>query len=95
MLFDNLGFQPTNRKASQFLSSCTPRGLTGPACFCGIISLGILLTGCTTYTWQDGSKETVFGVPAEEDNSRYEEENPLGTQYRLPGEIPPEQDVRE
>ncbi|MWJ26658.1 hypothetical protein GPM19_00295 [Halomonas sp. ZH2S] len=47
------------------------------------------LGGCTTYTWPDGSQETVLGVPAEEENRRYEEERqPEGVRYRIPGEVP-------
>ena len=34
----------------------------------------VSLTGCTTYTWPDGSQETVLGVPPEEENRRYEEQ---------------------
>ena len=52
------------------------------------ISPLLLLTGCTTYTWPDGSQETVIGVVPEEENKRYEEEQVEGVRYRIPGEIP-------
>lgn len=48
----------------------------------------LLLTGCTTYTWPDGSQETVIGVVPEEENKRYEEEQVEGVRYRIPDEIP-------
>ncbi|RUR34726.1 hypothetical protein ELY33_00665 [Vreelandella andesensis] len=51
----------------------------------------LLLTGCTTYTWPDGSQETVLGVPPEEENRRYEEQRADGVRYRVPGKIPEEQ----
>ncbi|WP_311881761.1 hypothetical protein [Halomonas piscis] len=41
--------------------------------------------GCTTYTWPDGSKETVLGVPAEKENARYEDERNKAVRYRVPG----------
>ncbi|WP_324611655.1 hypothetical protein [Halomonas sp. G11] len=47
-----------------------------------------LLSGCTTYTWEDGSKETVFGVPAEDERLTEEERRAQGVRYREPGEIP-------
>lgn len=47
-----------------------------------------LLAGCTTYTWEDGSKETVFGVPAEDERLTEEERRAQGVRYRKPGEIP-------
>jgi len=49
------------------------------------------LTGCTTYTWPDGSQETVLGVPPEEENRRYEEQRADGVRYRVPGKVPEEQ----
>lgn len=48
----------------------------------------ILLAGCTTYTWPDGSQETVLGVVPEDENKRYEEQQVEGVRYRIPGEIP-------
>lgn len=48
----------------------------------------LLLTGCTTYTWPDGSQETVIGVVPEEENKRYEEEQVERVRYRIPNEIP-------
>ena len=47
-----------------------------------------LLAGCTTYTWPDGSQETVLGVVPEDENKRYEEQQAEGIRYRIPGEIP-------
>lgn len=48
-----------------------------------------LLAGCTTYTWEDGHRETVWGVPAEEETKRHEEDRqPDPIEYRVPGEIP-------
>ncbi|MCE9662232.1 hypothetical protein LY622_02140 [Halomonas sp. M5N1S17] len=47
-----------------------------------------LLAGCTTYTFQDGSRETLWGVPAEEESRRYEEDRQAeGVRYRIPGQI--------
>ncbi|WP_419866543.1 hypothetical protein [Halomonas citrativorans] len=46
------------------------------------------LAGCTTYTWPDGSKETVLGVAPEDENKRYEEQQAESVRYRVPGEIP-------
>jgi hypothetical protein len=48
----------------------------------------LLLAGCTTYTWPDGSQETVIGVVPEEENQRYEEDRVEGVRYRIPDEIP-------
>lgn len=48
----------------------------------------LLLAGCTTYTWPDGSKETVIGIVPEEENQRYEDERVDGVRYRIPDEIP-------
>tara|TARA_R110002020_G_scaffold394782_4_gene604815 strand:+ start:1279 stop:1494 length:216 start_codon:yes stop_codon:yes gene_type:complete len=48
----------------------------------------LLIAGCTTYTWPDGSQETVIGVVPEEENQRYEEERVDGVRYRIPDEIP-------
>ncbi|MEQ6917586.1 hypothetical protein [Halomonas aquatica] len=47
-----------------------------------------LLAGCTTYTWEDGRRETVWGVPTEDDTKTREERQAEGVQYRVPGEIP-------
>ncbi|MBZ0331325.1 hypothetical protein KZO25_13460 [Halomonas sp. ANAO-440] len=47
-----------------------------------------LLAGCTTYTFQDGSRETLWGVPAEEETRRFEDDRQAeGVRYRVPGEI--------
>lgn len=48
----------------------------------------LLLAGCTTYTWPDGSQKTVIGVVPEEENQRYEEDQVEGVRYRIPDEIP-------
>lgn len=55
---------------------------------CLLVIFPLLLTGCTTYTWPDGSQETVIGVVPEEENQRYEEERLDGVRYRIPDEIP-------
>ncbi|PCF97737.1 hypothetical protein [Vreelandella nigrificans] len=54
------------------------------------VALGLLLSlsACTTYTWPDGSQETVLGVVPEDDNQRYEERQAQGVRYRLPDDIP-------
>ncbi|MGQ4877028.1 hypothetical protein ACOJCM_00460 [Billgrantia sp. LNSP4103-1] len=47
-----------------------------------------LLAGCTTYTYEDGSRKTLWGVPAKEETRRYEEDRQAeGVRYRVPGEI--------
>ncbi|WP_249976762.1 hypothetical protein [Vreelandella olivaria] len=56
------------------------------------LSMALTLVGCTTYTWPDGSQETVLGVAAEDDNRRYEEQQAEGVRYRIPGELPPTRD---
>lgn len=48
----------------------------------------LLIAGCTTYTWPDGSQETVIGVVPEDENKRYEEQQVEGVRYRIPDEIP-------
>ncbi|MGQ7248491.1 hypothetical protein ACUN9Y_14290 [Halomonas sp. V046] len=47
-----------------------------------------LLSGCTTYTWDDGRKETVWGVPAEDATKTEQERQAEGVKYRVPGEFP-------
>lgn len=64
------------------------RHRTLPAKSLFAILLLMLLAGCTTYTWPDGSQETVIGVVPEEENKRYEEEQVEGVRYRIPDEIP-------
>ncbi|WP_346797971.1 hypothetical protein R5M92_03760 [Halomonas sp. Bachu 37] len=51
-----------------------------------VIASLLALGGCTTYTWPDGSRETVMGMPAEEENRRYEETAADGVRYRVPGQ---------
>lgn len=47
-----------------------------------------LLAGCTTYTYEDGNHETLWGVPAEEETHRYEDDRQAeGVRYRVPGQI--------
>ncbi len=46
------------------------------------------LAGCTTYTWEDGRQETVWGIPAEEETTTREERQTQGIEYREPGEVP-------
>ncbi|MCP1314675.1 MULTISPECIES: hypothetical protein [unclassified Halomonas] len=50
------------------------------------------LTGCTTYTWPDGSQKTVIGVAPEDENQRYEEQRTDGVRYRVPGVAPEPQE---
>ncbi|TLF52786.1 hypothetical protein FEI13_03535 [Halomonas urmiana] len=52
-----------------------------------ILALG-LLAGCTTYTWEDGRRETVWGVPAEDETTTRQERQAEGVRYRVPGELP-------
>ncbi|MCS2610515.1 hypothetical protein [Halomonas dongshanensis] len=53
-----------------------------------LMGVVLLLSGCTTYTWPDGSQKTVLGVVAEDDNKRFEEQQAEGVRYREPGVIP-------
>lgn len=57
-----------------------------------LLPLGLaLLAGCTTYTYEDGSQETLWGVPTEEETRRYEEDRQAeGVRYRIPGQVEPE-----
>ncbi|WP_299312268.1 hypothetical protein [uncultured Halomonas sp.] len=48
----------------------------------------LLLTGCTTYTFPDGSQETLWGVPATDETLTREERQQQAPRYRVPGEIP-------
>ncbi len=48
----------------------------------------LLLTGCTTYTFPDGSQETLWGVPVEDETLTREERQQQAPRYRVPGEIP-------
>jgi hypothetical protein len=52
------------------------------------LSSALLLSGCTTYTWPDGSKETVWGVPAEDETLTEQERQNQEVKYRTPGELP-------
>ncbi|QHD49703.1 hypothetical protein [Vreelandella aquamarina] len=62
------------------------RGIALPLCVALFPLLS--LAGCTTYTWPDGSQETVLGVVAEDENRQYEEPHADGVRYRKPGELP-------
>lgn len=54
----------------------------------------VLLAGCTTYTYEDGSRETLWGVPAEEETRRYEDDRQAeGVRYRVPGQIEEKRDT--
>ncbi|MDR5865682.1 hypothetical protein [Halomonas koreensis] len=48
-----------------------------------------LLAGCTTYRWPDGHRETVWGVPAQDDTRTRHQRRVEGIQYRGPGTLPP------
>ncbi|WP_240618221.1 hypothetical protein [Halomonas heilongjiangensis] len=47
-----------------------------------------LLAGCTTYTFPDGSRETLWGTPPEDETKPREERQAAPIEYRVPGEIP-------
>ncbi|WP_290783632.1 hypothetical protein [Halomonas sp.] len=47
-----------------------------------------LLAGCTTYTFPDGSQETLWGVPTEDETKTREERQAEPLRYRVPGEMP-------
>lgn len=47
-----------------------------------------LLTGCTTYTYPDGSRETVVGTPAQDETLTPEERQAQPIRYREPGVVP-------
>ncbi|MBZ5487756.1 hypothetical protein HW452_09485 [Halomonas aquamarina] len=63
----------------------------GMAAIVALVSLSSL-SGCTTYTWPDGSQETVLGVAPEDENRRYEEQRADGVRYRIPGDVTQQQD---
>lgn len=48
----------------------------------------LVLSGCTTYTWEDGRKETVWGVPTNDETLTEDERQNEAVEYRKPGEIP-------
>lgn len=48
----------------------------------------VLLAGCTTYTYPDGSRETVLGTPVEDETLTPEERQAQPIRYREPGQIP-------
>jgi hypothetical protein len=47
-----------------------------------------LLAGCTTYSFPDGSRETLWGVPADDETLTREERDRQAPRYRVPGELP-------
>jgi hypothetical protein len=48
----------------------------------------VLLAGCTTYSFPDGSRETLWGVPADDETLTREERDRQAPRYRVPGELP-------
>lgn len=48
----------------------------------------LMLSACTTYTWEDGQRETVWGVPADDETLTEDERQNRAVKYREPGEIP-------
>ncbi|MCL7930822.1 hypothetical protein M8006_12695 [Halomonas sp. ATCHA] len=56
-----------------------------------IAAIGLFLTliGCTTYTWPDGTQQTVLGVPAQAENKSHEERQAEPIIYRIPGQVFP------
>ncbi len=52
------------------------------------LALTTTLAGCTTYTWSDGHRETVWGVPAQDETKTDEQRRAEGVQYRRPGDAP-------
>ncbi|MFO8044670.1 MAG: hypothetical protein R6U30_02205 [Halomonas sp.] len=48
----------------------------------------VLLAGCTTYTFPDGSQETLWGVPTEDETKTREERQAEPLRYRVPGDLP-------
>lgn len=53
-----------------------------------MLTLITALNGCTLYTFSDGSRETYWGVPAEDETLTEEERMQQAPRYRIPGEIP-------
>ncbi|MGO2133655.1 MAG: hypothetical protein ACTH3D_12295 [Halomonas sp.] len=52
------------------------------------VSWLLLLSGCTTYTWDDGNRETVWGVPAEDETLAEQERQNRSVRHRTPGKLP-------
>lgn len=53
-----------------------------------LAGLMLPLTACTTYTYDDGSRKTLWGIPAEEETRRYEDDHQAeGVRYRVPGQV--------
>lgn len=66
----------------------SPTHRRSPAAALLVLSSVLLMSGCTTYTWPDGSKETVWGVPAEDETLTEQERQNPEVEYRTPGELP-------
>ena len=67
-------------------------GLPSRAMITAMIAALLLasLAGCTTYTYDDGHKETVWGVPPVDEHKTEQERQNEGVKYREPGVIPEE-----
>ena len=52
------------------------------------LALMAAIGGCTTYTWPDGHRETVWGVPTQDETKTDQQKRAEGVQYREPGEPP-------
>ncbi|QJQ99221.1 hypothetical protein [Halomonas sp. PGE1] len=61
---------------------------TRPLLIVALLSAPLLLAGCTTYTFPDGSQETLWGVPADDETLTREERDRQAPRYRVPGEMP-------
>ncbi|ERL52753.1 hypothetical protein [Halomonas huangheensis] len=75
-------YPPLTRRCILMLTtSCMPRLMA-------TLLIASSLSACTTYTWDDGHKETVWGVPTEDETLTEQERQAQGAIYREPGEIP-------
>lgn len=63
-----------------------------PLLIIALLSAPLLLAGCTTYTFPDGSQETLWGVPADDETLTREERDRQPPRYRVPGEMPEERE---
>ncbi|WP_302138501.1 hypothetical protein [Halomonas alkalicola] len=61
---------------------------TRPLLIVALLSAPLLLAGCTTYTFPDGSQETLWGVPTDDETLTREERDRQAPRYRVPGEMP-------
>ncbi|MCA0973783.1 hypothetical protein LCL99_04825 [Halomonas denitrificans] len=57
---------------------------------CSLLACVLLasLSGCTTYSYDDGRKETVWGVPPVDEHKSEQERQREGVIYREPGVVP-------